>query len=200
MHLWDLPAGDGAFVLTGSAAARATFLDRAGAPLVDIEAVPGDALRLAVPAAANRLAVSCLGEPPPGLKVEPGPGAVTLAAAAPGRPAAVGWQDAPLWPASGECSARGDLPRAPLSRATAFCAHSGAAAWRAGGVWDRRRAAVERRARDPRRAASRCRPPARASGGTPWRRRRSSWPAGGGLFVPSRARGGAAHPSPAISG
>ncbi len=96
MHLWDLPAGDGAFVLTGSAAARATFLDRAGAPLADIEAVPGDALRLAVPAAANRLAVSCLGEPPPGLKVEPGPGAVTLAAAAPGRPAAVGWQDASL--------------------------------------------------------------------------------------------------------
>ena len=96
MHLWDLPAGDGAFVLTGSAAARATFLDRAGAPLTDIEAVPGDGLRLAVPAAANRLAVSCLGEPPPGLKVEPGPGAVTLAAAAAGRPAAVGWQDASL--------------------------------------------------------------------------------------------------------
>ena len=96
MHLWDLPAGDGAFVLTGSAAARATFLDRAGAPLTDIEAVPGEGLRLAVPAAANRLAVSCLGEPPPGLKVEPGPGAVTLAAAAAGRPAAVGWQDASL--------------------------------------------------------------------------------------------------------
>ena len=86
LHLWDLPAGDGAFVLTGSAAARATFLDRAGAPLTDIEAVPGDGLRLAVPAAANRLAVSCLGEPPEGLKVEPGPGAVALAAAAPRAP------------------------------------------------------------------------------------------------------------------
>ena len=49
MHLWDLPAGDGAFVLTGSAAARATFLDRAGAPLADIEAVPGDGLRLRRP-------------------------------------------------------------------------------------------------------------------------------------------------------
>jgi hypothetical protein len=96
VHVWDLPAGAGAFTVSGAAAARITFLDRAGAPLSDIEAVPGEGLRLEVPAAASKLAVSCLGEVPEGLEITPGPGAVTLAVAARGRVAAVGWQDAAL--------------------------------------------------------------------------------------------------------
>ena len=96
LHLWDLPGGAGTFVLSGSAAARAVFLDRAGTPLADIEAVPGDGLRLDVPLTASRLAVSCLGELPEGLEIVPGPGAVTLAATARGGVAAVGWQDSAL--------------------------------------------------------------------------------------------------------
>jgi hypothetical protein len=96
LHLWDLPGGAGAFVLSGSAAARAVFLDRAGTPLTDMEAVPGDGLRLDVPPAASRLAVSCLGAMPEGLEVVSGPGAVALAASARGQVAAAGWQDSAL--------------------------------------------------------------------------------------------------------
>jgi hypothetical protein len=96
LHVWDLAGGTGAFLLTGSAAARAVFLDRAGAPITDLEAVPGDGLRLEVPTAAAKLAVSCLGLMPDGLEVTTGPGAISLAAAAHRGVAAVGWQDAAL--------------------------------------------------------------------------------------------------------
>src|SRR5204862_7177558 len=83
-------------VRAGSAAARAVFLDRSGTPLTDIEAVPGGGLRLDVPPAASRLAVSCLGEVPEELEIVPGPGAVALGATARGRVAAAGWQDSAL--------------------------------------------------------------------------------------------------------
>ena len=98
LQVWDLPSvgADGAFVLSGAAAARATFLDRAGAPVTDVEAVPGEELRLIPPPTASRLAVGCLGMVPDGIAVEPGPGAVSLAASLPGRPAACGWQDGGL--------------------------------------------------------------------------------------------------------
>jgi hypothetical protein len=95
LHVWDLPGG-GAFTLSGSAAARAVFLDRAGAPLTDTEAVPGTGLRLDIPPAASRLVVSCLGTMPEELEIVPGPGAVALAAAARGQAAAAGWQDSAL--------------------------------------------------------------------------------------------------------
>ena len=96
LHMWDLPAAGGAFVLSGAAAARAVFLDRAGSPVLDVEAVAGDALRLETPATASRLVVSCLGMVPEGLEITPGPGAVALATAARQRAAVVGWQDAAL--------------------------------------------------------------------------------------------------------
>ena len=94
LHLWDLQGGASAVVLSGEAAARAVFLDRAGAPVSDVEARPGAGLRLPVPTAASRLAVSCLGTLPDGVTIVPGPGAAALAAAPRGRPCGVGWQDA----------------------------------------------------------------------------------------------------------
>jgi hypothetical protein len=96
LHVWDLPAGAGAFVVSGTAAARISFLDRAGSPVTDVETVPGDGLRLEAPATASKLAVSCLGAVPEGLDITAGPGAVALATAARGHVAAVGWQDAAL--------------------------------------------------------------------------------------------------------
>jgi hypothetical protein len=96
LHVWDLPLRGGAVLLSGDAAARAVFVDRAGAPVSDVEAVPGAQLRLTIPAAASRLAVTCLGMIPEGLQITPGPGAVALGGAPRGRICAVGWQDAML--------------------------------------------------------------------------------------------------------
>jgi hypothetical protein len=97
VQFWGVDGLAGEFVLSGPAAARAVFLDAAGKPVTDLEAVPGDAWRLTVPAGAAKLAVSCLGLLPDGVEVEAAaPGAVALAVTGPAGPAAAGWQDAAL--------------------------------------------------------------------------------------------------------
>jgi hypothetical protein len=93
-QVWDLPAtgAGGSWRLTGDGAARLTFLDRAGAVLLDIEAAGGDHSPTAAPPAAARVAVSSLGRLPASAAPTPGPGAVALAAAPAGARAVVGWQ------------------------------------------------------------------------------------------------------------
>ena len=104
MHVWDLPRMNdpGAWSLSGSAAARVVFLDRAGVPVLDVEGLPAEPLRLLAPASAARVVFACLGDAPTGPTGPAGPagparaGAVSLAAAPFGSPPTAGWQSGSL--------------------------------------------------------------------------------------------------------
>jgi hypothetical protein len=109
-HVWDVPAIAGqTVVISGSAAARVTFLSRAGYVLADNEMLPGSS-PIAIPAAAAMVAVTCLGNPPAGtpggpVQVTPGLGAVTFGAG--NRNAIVGWETGNLTPQVGSTTLLG---------------------------------------------------------------------------------------------
>jgi hypothetical protein len=100
-HIWDLPATAGQVIrVAGSAAARITFLSRAGYVVSDLE-VQAKEFSIPVPEAAAMVAVTCLGNPPASPSAvatqgKPGLGAVTFAAG--NRNAVVGWQTGNLVP------------------------------------------------------------------------------------------------------
>jgi hypothetical protein len=108
-HVWDLPATAGrAVAISGSAAARVTFLSRAGYVLSDTELLSG-APALPAPEAAAMVAVTCLGNPPAirgaAARVTPGLGAVSFNAGH--RSAIVGWQTGNLVPQVGSTTLLG---------------------------------------------------------------------------------------------
>ena len=93
-HIWDLPGQTGLrFALSGAAAARIVFFDRGGAPLLDREMVPQTGQQIAVPPRAASVAITCLGNLPPGVAAPaPGFAAVAMAVAPAGGLPSVGWQ------------------------------------------------------------------------------------------------------------
>jgi hypothetical protein len=110
-HVWDVPPGQKLSVLVaGQAAARVTFLSRAGYVLADHELLPGSQ-PLPLPDAVAGVAVTCLGNPPtttpvPGANSPAtGLGAVTFVAG--NRNAIVGWQTGNLVPQVGSTSLLG---------------------------------------------------------------------------------------------
>src|SRR5216683_270504 len=64
-HLWEVP-GKFSLELSGNAAVRITFMDRAGNVLQDTEAVAGPQVTFASPADCEMVAITCLGSLPQG--------------------------------------------------------------------------------------------------------------------------------------
>lgn len=95
-HIWDVPAG-ASLLISGSAAARLTFLSRSGTVLDDREWVGGvKGTSLPIPAGTARFVVSCLGNPPTAASYPNGFGVISASAAPRSEVAATGWQSASM--------------------------------------------------------------------------------------------------------
>jgi hypothetical protein len=92
-HVWDVPQASFTFTLSGIAAVRIVYLDRAGNPLRDTEnVVNGQFTSKAVPG-TEMATVTCLGSvPAEQLKLAGGFGGVSSVVARAGANPAVGWQ------------------------------------------------------------------------------------------------------------
>jgi hypothetical protein len=104
-HVWDVPSDQFSLSLTGSAAVRITFMDRAGSIVDDREmSVEGQATVVA-PAGSEMTSVTCLGawaEGEPAIAAGFGAVATTLASA--GSYPIVGWQTGNTLPQTGPFS------------------------------------------------------------------------------------------------
>ena len=99
-HLWELPGDSFSFDITGNAAVRVVYLDRAGNTLQDMEAlVSGRFVSTPVPG-SEMVAITCLGTAPQ-LKIAAGFGALSSMLAPGGSVAAVGWQTGNAFPQAG---------------------------------------------------------------------------------------------------
>ena len=110
-HVWELPAANAAFELSGTAAVRIVYLDRAGTILQDTENLISGELASAAPQGAELAVFQCLGVVTAGLKIAAGFGAVMSAVAPLNEIAASGWQSGNVFPQLGPATilARGSV-------------------------------------------------------------------------------------------
>jgi hypothetical protein len=109
-HIWEL-ARKTDFAISGNAAARIVYLDRAGNPLQDIETIPASGFTSTSVAGAAMVAISCLGTAPANVKASAGFGAVTSLVAPPKGIPVTGWQTLNVFPQVGPSAilARGSV-------------------------------------------------------------------------------------------
>jgi hypothetical protein len=109
-HVWEIPSTASgtavgtvrAIALSGNSGVRVTFLTRGGRALSDEELVPPKETVLPIPAGAAMVAVTCLGNLPPGVAAPaPGFGALGGAAAPGSKTVVTGWQTGNVMPQVG---------------------------------------------------------------------------------------------------
>ncbi len=101
-HVWELPDESFELEALGHDVVRMVFLDRAGNPLLDFEAIVNLRLAAIPPPGSQMVAVACLGSSPAdATQITPAFGAVTSVIAPPRAIAAVGWQVGNLLPQVG---------------------------------------------------------------------------------------------------
>jgi len=99
-HLWELPGDSFTFDITGNAAVRVVYLDRAGNTLQDVETLVRGRFASNAAPGSEMVAITCLGAAPQ-LKIAAGFGALSSMLAPNGSVAAVGWQTGNVFPQVG---------------------------------------------------------------------------------------------------